>query len=52
MKQNIATSFPTPSIANSDITVASRLKNYPEKWCHTPTLSLEICKKFYIFYFY
>ena len=30
-------------IANSDITVASSSKSYPEEWCHTPTLSLEIC---------
>ena len=51
MKQNIAASFPTPSIANSDITIASSSKSYPEKWCHTPTLSLEIGKIFNIFYF-
>ena len=38
--------------ANSDITVASSLKSYPKKWCHTPTLSLEIHKTFNIFYFY
>ena len=42
MKQNVAMSFPTPSIANFDITVASSLKSYPEKLCHIPTLSLEI----------
>ena len=52
MKQNIATSFPTPYITNSDITVASSMKSYPEKWCHTPTLSLDISKIFSIFYFY
>ena len=35
MKQNIAASFPTPSIANSDITVMSNWKSYPKKWSHT-----------------
>ena len=30
----------------------SSLKSYHEKWCHTPTLCLEISKIFNIFYFY
>ena len=38
MKQNIAISFPTPYIANSDITVASDLKSYPEKMVSHPYL--------------
>ena len=52
MKQNIAASFPTASIANSDITFVCSLKSYPEKWHNIHTLSLEISKIFNIFYFY
>ena len=52
MKQNIATSFPTPKIANSDITVVSSLKSYHKIWHHTPTLSVEISEMLNIFYFY
>ena len=44
--------FPTPEIANFDITVASGLKSYPKIWCHTPTLSLEISEIYKILNFY
>ena len=33
--KTLTTSFPTPSIANSDITVMSNWKSYPKKWSHT-----------------
>ena len=38
--KTLTASFPTPSIANSNTTVASSSKSYPEKWCHTPYLIL------------
>ena len=44
-------SFPTPKIANSDITVASAQRPTQKKWCHIPTLSLEISDILNIFYF-
>ena len=38
MKQNIAISFPTPYVADSDITVASSSKRYPQKIVSHPYL--------------
>ena len=38
MKQNVALSYPSPQITNSDIKAASTSKSYPEKGCHTAML--------------
>ena len=51
MKQNVAMSFPTLKIPNSDNTVAFSLKSYHQIWCYTPTLYLEINEILNIFYF-
>ena len=42
MKQNITMSFPTIQMHNSDMTVVSGSKSYPQSWCHMPTLFSEI----------
>ena len=42
MKQNIAMGFPALQMHNSDMTVVSGLKSYPQSWCHMPTLFSEI----------
>ena len=42
MKQNIATSFPALQMHNSNMTVVSCSKSYPQSWCHMPTLFWEI----------
>ena len=34
MKQNIATGFPALQMHNSDMTVVSGSKSYPQSWCH------------------
>ena len=42
MKQNITMSFPAIQMHNSDMTVVSGSKSYPQSWCHMPTLFSEI----------
>ena len=42
MKQNITMSFPDIQMYNSDMTVVSGSKSYPQSWCHMPTLFSEI----------
>ena len=44
MKQNVATSFPALQMDISDMTVVLDSKNYPQSWCHMPTLFSEISK--------
>ena len=42
MKQNVAMSFPALQMDISDMTVVLDSKNYPQSWCHMPTLFWEI----------
>ena len=42
MKQNVTMSFPALQMHNSNMTVVSSSKSYPQSWCHMPTLFWEI----------
>ena len=42
MKQNVATNLLALQMHNSDMTVVSGSKSYPQSWCYMPTLFWEI----------
>ena len=51
MKQNVTMSLPALQMHNSNMTVVSGSKSYPQSWCHMPTLFWEISEISQVLYF-